>query len=385
MGESVDNVAARLKSLFKRDDVHHDNLLFKLHHQVNFFVLLVGVLFIFGENYLNGKAIVCRGGDDYSNQFCWLHGTGHVHQDLAKDVPGLCAMDLAEENDRHTSYYLWLPFLLAICMGLVKLPRAVWKNLCERGVMKNMVGDDKEDGEKIARRFEKSKKRSGQYLVLFAFCEFLNCVLLIVCFLIMDSLLNGDFWSYGADVRNYYSSAAKESEANPMCNLFPTEVACNYCTGAIGGGCGDKASHLCILSNNLFNQYFFLVLWFWWILLLVISVLGLTYRLAQIFINSFSKRVLQAVYLAPFNLEQKINKIPLSSSEYFLLGRLAMNVKGSTLEKVITELKSQVQRQNEANRLISVESPAMENGSNKDRAVTQEDGVQLITITSNDG
>ena len=59
-----------LKKLFKKDEVYHDNFLFKLHHQVNFFVILVGVLFIFGENYLNGKAIVCRGGDDYSNQYC---------------------------------------------------------------------------------------------------------------------------------------------------------------------------------------------------------------------------------------------------------------------------------------------------------------------------
>ena len=76
----------KLKNLFKTDSVHLDNFLFKLHNQVNFFVILVGVLFIFGENYLNGKAIVCRGGDSYSNQYCWLHGTGHLHEDLAKDI-----------------------------------------------------------------------------------------------------------------------------------------------------------------------------------------------------------------------------------------------------------------------------------------------------------
>ena len=122
-----------LKKLFKRDEVLHDNWLFKLHHQVNFFVILVGAVFIFGENYLNGKAIVCRGGDDYSNQYCWLHGTGHLHKDLAKDITGLCAMDqgeVTEKDDRQTHYYLWLPFILGICMGLVKIPRVVWKNIC---------------------------------------------------------------------------------------------------------------------------------------------------------------------------------------------------------------------------------------------------------------
>jgi len=89
-----------LKKLFKTDDVHHDNLLFKLHHQVNFFVILVGVLFIFGENYLNGKAIVCKDKDTdgYDDQYCWLHGTGHISKALEKamDRPASCTMDQTE-------------------------------------------------------------------------------------------------------------------------------------------------------------------------------------------------------------------------------------------------------------------------------------------------
>ena len=87
-----------LKKLFKRDKVNHDNFLFKLHHQVNFFLILVGVVFIFGENYLNGNAIVCKGGDsdNYANQYCWLHGTGHLHEDIAASITGLCAMDQKE-------------------------------------------------------------------------------------------------------------------------------------------------------------------------------------------------------------------------------------------------------------------------------------------------
>merc|ERR1719470_813132 len=106
-----------------------------------------------------------------------------------------------------------------------------------------------------------------------------------------------------------------------MCNLFPTEVACNYCTVAIGGGCNDRNSILCILSNNLFNQYFFLILWFWWVLLLSISILGLVYRAAQMSLPAVSKAVLQS-YLTPMGLDQKINKLSLRPSDYFLLGRL---------------------------------------------------------------
>merc|ERR1711892_1028859 len=347
----------QIKKLFEKDQVHHDNLLFKLHHQVNFCVILVGVLFIFGENYLN-----------------------------AKDITGLCAMDQTDENDRHTSYYLWLPFLLGMCMALVKIPRTIWTELCERGVMASMVGDDKQNAEKIAKRFQKLKRRSGQYLVFFAFCELLNIVMLIACFLIMDSLLNGDFWSYGTSVSNYYQGGSKETKANPMCNLFPTEVACNLCTGSIGGGCNDKSSILCILSNNVFNQYFFLILWFWWVLLLTISMIGLTYRLAQMFINSFSKSVLKVVYLAPYGLDQKVNMLSLSSAEYFLLGRLAMNVKGSTMEKVIKELRYSVSTQDEvAFEKLPVNGNPILTLTMPETVTTQDDGTQLISVNTDHG
>ena len=123
-------------------------------------------------------------------------------------------------------------------------------------------------------------------------------------------------------------------KGNPMCNLFPTEVAC---TGAIGGGCGDVHSALCILSNNLFNQYFFLILWFWWVFLLCLSFLGLVYRAAQMSIPSFSKFVFKT-YLNTFGLDDAVDDLNLRPSEYFLLGRLSMNVKGSTMQEVLKEL-----------------------------------------------
>jgi len=337
----------KLKELFAKDSVRLDNTLFKLHHQANFFVILVGVLFIFGENYLNGKAIVCKGGDDYSNQYCWLHGTGHLHADLAKDITGLCAMDqgeVTEKNDRQTHYYLWLPFILGICMGLVKIPRVIWKNLCERGLMASMV--ERETGEKIAARFHKLRNKSNFYFLGFVLCELLNILAVICCFSLLDRLLNGKFWSYGLDVNNYYGTKPTQEELksnpdlakpNPMCSLFPTEVACNLCTGSIGGGCNDKYSILCILSNNLFNQYFFLILWFWWVFLLTISIVGLLYRAAQMSIPSFSQVVL-LLHLTPLGLEYKSSKLYLRPGDMFLLGRLVSNVKGSVMEEVLDEI-----------------------------------------------
>merc|ERR1712020_623428 len=85
----------KLKDLFRLDKVLHDNFLFKLHHQANFAIVLFGVAFIFGMNYLNGNSIECKGGGDFEKQYCWLHGAAHIDS---------------------THYYLWVPFVLVLCL-----------------------------------------------------------------------------------------------------------------------------------------------------------------------------------------------------------------------------------------------------------------------------
>merc|ERR1712018_59481 len=71
----------KLKDLFKRDSILLDNFLFKLHHQANFFFVFFGVVVLSGMNYLNGKSIVCLGGNDYITQYCWLHGSAQFKKD----------------------------------------------------------------------------------------------------------------------------------------------------------------------------------------------------------------------------------------------------------------------------------------------------------------
>merc|ERR1711879_164123 len=99
----------------------------------------------------------------------------------------------------------------------------------------------------------------------------------------------GKFLKYGENVFSYNKEEA--GSVNPMCNLFPTEVSCTVNTGGINGGV-DKTNVLCLLSNNLFNQYYFLVLWVWWVILLGLSGAGFVYRVAQIFSKDVSKIVL---------------------------------------------------------------------------------------------
>merc|ERR1711879_566095 len=96
---------------------------------------------------------------------------------------------------------------------------------------------------------------------------------------------------YGSKFAQYSGSADTETEAvNPLCNVFPTVVSCNVRTGGASGN-PDLTNILCLLSNNLFNQYYFLILWYWWVSLLTVSAVGLVYRLAEIISQDVSKWV----------------------------------------------------------------------------------------------
>merc|ERR1711953_216925 len=345
----------KLKDLFRRDTVLHDNFLFKLHHQANFAIILFGVVFIFGLNYLDGKAIQCFGGKDvptgpFHEQYCGLHGSGHVPELLRPDAGGLqCVADQADvsgkEDERHTRYYLWVPFVLVLCLAVIKAPRVLWKEVCERGMIAGAVGgEDGQPAEKIAERFRKLRRKAIRFHWAFFFCEVLNIVSVIACFTILDTLFGGNFMDYGSKYSAYTSSENKADDVNPLCNLFPSVVSC---TLLIGGATGnpDQTSILCLLSNNLFNQYYFLIVWYWWVALLSVSALGLVYRLAGIISPDVSKWVF-VCKMEPHGQDRTAGRLEkLTSADYFLLGRICQNLKkGSLIQEVLREVNKQVNK-----------------------------------------
>ena len=78
---------------------------------------------------------------------------------------------------------------------------------------------------------------------------------------------------------------------DPMCELFPTEVACNINIGSTTGAL-DRTNFLCILGNNLFNQKYFFVLWLWWIFLMLVTLAGVLYRWSRIAMPGLSRYLL---------------------------------------------------------------------------------------------
>jgi len=255
----------------------------------------------------------------------------------------------SEPNERHTQYYLWIPFVLTLLLGIIKVPRFIWKEICERGLVKGVVGDGTVIPEKMCIRFNKLRKknRTGFYYYAYFACEMLNILCLITCFFILDSLFAKNFKDYGSNVLNYDETT---TAVDPKCNLFPTLVSCNVKSGGIDGN-ADESNILCLLSNNLFNQYYFLILWWWWVALMLLSAVGLVYRLAQI----LSKDVSRIVFISKISQYgfalKDLNDF--GQAEYFLLGRICQNLKGSQIEDLIEELGRDEGHDEEKTRMLA--------------------------------
>lgn len=333
-------IISNLLKWFKGDDLIIDNALFKLHHQASTFIIMFGLLFIFLENHLDGRAIVCQGGDQYARSYCWIHGTAYIREHLQGKATG-CFVDQSriesEEDAPVTAYYLWLPFLLTFCFGFAKFPRSVWRNFLENGLVRNLLSTGAEPAV-ITQNFLDFRPRYAKYHFYFGFCEFLNMVMVILSLFITDALLLNKFWGYGQDVLHYMWSVKHVGPEgqylthDPMCELFPTEVACYIRIGATTGAI-DRTNYLCILSNNLFNQKYFLVLWLWWFALIGVSVIGLIYRFARIMIPDLSRSILMRKVKA-----WRLDNLELSGADCFVLDMLADNLPHNVMDQLLGEI-----------------------------------------------
>jgi len=333
-------IIANLLKWFKGDELNVDNPLFKLHHQASTFIIMFGLLFIFLENHLDGRAIVCQGGDQYARSYCWIHGTAYVRDHLQGKATG-CFVDqskiTSEEDAPVTAYYLWLPFLLTFCFGFAKFPRSLWRKYLENNMMQNLLAGGLEPAT-VTRNFLSLRPRYTKYHFYFGFCEFLNLMMVVLSIFVTDALLLGKFLSYGQDTLHYIFSlkhVGPEGQFlshDPQCELFPTEVACYIRIGATTGAI-DRSNYLCILSNNLFNQKYFLVLWLWWFFLIAVSIVGLIYRFARIMIPDLSRSILMKK-ATNWKLEHR----NLSGSDCFVLDKLGDNIPHHTLNEVLEEL-----------------------------------------------
>ena len=267
----------------------------------------------------------------YLRSYCWIHGTSYVRPQLQGKATG-CFVDqsklTSEEDAPITAYYLWLPYLLSLLFVLAKTPHSAWKRYFENNLISQILGGatsnqndthnwsafggphgptpagmgrkqrKRNSGpEVIAANFIEFKARGkyDRYHKKFALWEGVNLLTVFMSMAVTHWILNYKFWHYGLEVLEYITYYGKrysgEKMNDPMCELFPTEVACNIHVGALTGGL-DRTNFLCILGNNLFNQKYFFVLWLWWIFLLFITLIGILYRSSRIALPGLSRYLL---------------------------------------------------------------------------------------------
>ena len=113
-------------------------------------MIILGFIVICEKNYLDIQqhSILCHTDKpftEYARTFCWIHGTSYVREALRGKATG-CFVDqtdvATEEDAPVTAYYLWLPYLLAVCFVLARMPRSIWKRFFESGLIGHIINGE---------------------------------------------------------------------------------------------------------------------------------------------------------------------------------------------------------------------------------------------------
>merc|ERR1719469_1672300 len=207
----------------------------------------------------------------------------------------------------------------------------------EGKLMEKIIENRDADPSVIAENFVDLRHRYSKYQMQFAFCELLNICMVFLNMFICDMLFLNKFWTYGTETWGYLRAFTPYGQKlhNPMCELFPTEVACYITIGATTGG-KDQSNYLCILSNNLFNQKYFLIIWLWWVILACFSCLGMVYRVARMMMPELSRTLLKwKVMRSKWEMEGLQN---LTGADYFMLDRMLDSLKHKVFAEVMVEV-----------------------------------------------
>jgi len=352
---------------FVPKEVNTEGGIFRLFSRVSVALCLLGAV-LCGLNTYFGQPITCWHGkdepEDYFNQYCWLHGSSHIPEKY-HDHFGCRAEESSDGTKFDTQYYIWvIPFLLVQC-SFFMIPHFIWK-MAERGLVKEFetteansstIASDKERLNVVLDRFvsyfTSVMRQNTIYFAKFVLCELLNVVVLAFNFYITNAFFSNKWGRYGFKVIDYYQHTALERQSadaplNPMCNIFPTVVSCDLKTIGTSGG-EQNWNGLCILSQNIINQWIFLVLYFWYVLLFVLSAVYILYRISTIALPQLRALTLKVKVNEGTGQHGTVNRVlgRCDIGDWFLLEQLGQNVNPRFFREFLKRLENHLYKRND--------------------------------------
>lgn len=358
--------------IWPKKDVVTDNLIFKLHYRLTFLFILVCTVIVSSRQFVR-EHINCI--SDHSvqrviNTFCFFSSTFTVvkYHNASSVVgsrvayAGVGPHTPEDEVTRH-AYYQWVPFVLFFQALLFYLPHFIWKNI-ENNRMSNIInsvktsaivvetevtirGEKFDSGATVKMREELLKnicltrarfRLNKDWALGLVSCELLNALNIILQIHMVDSFLQGNFTDLGSRWL---------SDEDVLETVFPKVTKCTFHKFGPSGSIQTHDS-LCVMALNIINEKIYIILWFWFMVLLVVTLLGLTWRVLTLLLHrrsgSFNRLVWGEVSPGPAlkRREMEVIATKLSFSDWLFLYYLGRNMNGDMFRRTVTELATEL-------------------------------------------
>jgi len=293
MATELEGIKEVTEAILGIGEIAIDNFTFKLFYKWSVSLYITGSVLVQASQFF-GDPLACETADDTVDEeaianYCMMYSEFLVPDNYL----GYCTSDAHAGTSLYNSYYLWVSFFLIVQAILFYIPRCIWLGM-EGGMMEFLVTGC--TGRVVERAGEKQRQlmtnycehvhnKFNKYTLGFFFCEFLNVIICISQIFVTHAFLNDQYFDYGCKVYQYYSldsqTRSLRDTFNPMCEVFPNVVACNWYR--FGKGSHQELKNaICILGNNIINQKIFAILWFWHCFLVPVGVIRCGSRLLQI-------------------------------------------------------------------------------------------------------
>lgn len=212
----------------------------------------------------------------------------------------------------------------------------------------------------------------------YVFCELLNLVNLLWLIYWTNRFLAGHFLTLG--IKFYNEDFTGKMDVLDF--VFPKVTKCNFYKYGPSGTI-QKHDILCVMALNVMNEKIFTFLWFWYALLLLITVLGLIWRLITILLHSRSSSFNGIVFslvcpgrLNPWDMLTVTREF--AFSDWLFLYYLAKNMEPylfrEVLIKIANEMRGEITPDSSENEESNDEEGGDNDGIEDERAIDEVDG-----------